>query len=96
MRVVFKLGLGIAPLLLTGLFGWLVAESYLNLGGGEKEIVLVIPLGVWSLAFLCCYLVLWWRGSATARSVAAASGVATALLLAAGVALFGVSGLRLR
>ena len=94
MHVLVKLFLGVAPLLFTVLFAWLVMDGHLNLSSGEKDIFLAVPLLIWSLVYLCCYLVLWWRGSAVGRSVRVSSGVATGLVVVAGLLLFGASWLR--
>lgn len=73
--------LALAPLLLALLFGWLTVEGRLNLGAGEKDIVLVLPVLAWALLFACACAVNWWRGAATTRGATWAAIVATALLL---------------
>jgi hypothetical protein len=88
--------LAAAPLLLTLLFGWLVMEGNLNLGGGEKDVFLLFPLLLWSLVYLCCFLLLWWRRSALGRTVALSAAIATGLVIAAALILFGASWLRFR
>jgi hypothetical protein len=85
-----KLLLAFVPLLLTVIFAWLVMDGYLNFGGGEKEIILAVPLLIWSLVYLCCYLVLWWRRISLGRSMAVSSGLATGFVVIAWVVLFGV------
>jgi len=90
MRIVGRLLVAVSPLLLTFLFTWLVMEGYLNFGGGEKEIFLAVPPLIWSLLFLLCYLVLWWRGLALGRSVVVSSAIATGLVALAWVVLYGV------
>jgi hypothetical protein len=85
-----KLLLAFVPLLLTVLFAWFVMDGYLNFGGGEKEIILAVPLLIWSLVYLCCYLFLWWRRITLGRSVAVSSALATGLVVIAWVVLFGV------
>jgi hypothetical protein len=85
-----KLLLAFVPLLLTVIFAWLVMDGYLNFGGGEKEIILAVPLLIWSLVYLCCYLVLWWRRITLGRSIAVSSGLATGFVVIAWVVLFGV------
>ncbi|MBI4964695.1 MAG: hypothetical protein HY913_15555 [Desulfomonile tiedjei] len=90
MRFIQRFLVAVSPLLFTLLFAWLVMEGHLNLGGGCKDIFVAIPLLVWSLAFLICYVVLWWRGRALGRSVAIASVVATGLVLVAWVGILGI------
>jgi hypothetical protein len=86
MHIAARLLVAVVPFLLTLLFAWLVS-GHLSLGGGEKDIFLVIPLLLWSVLFLCCYLVLWWRRFALGRSVAVSAGFATALVVIAWVVL---------
>ena len=96
MHALLKLFLAVVPLLLTVLLAWLLMEGHLSFGGGEKDIFLAVPLLLWSLVYLCCYLVLWWRRSAIARSVVVSSGLATAVVAVAWLVLFGVSWFRFR
>jgi hypothetical protein len=90
MNVLSRLFLAFAPLLLSVLFAWLVMESYLNLGGGEKDVFLAIPLLFWSLVYLCCFLVLWWRRSAAGRSIVWSAALATGVVAITWIVLFGV------
>jgi hypothetical protein len=69
MRIMGRFLVAITPLLLTLLFAWLAMEGYLNLGAGCKDIILAVPLLIWSLAFLVCYIILWLRGFTLGRSV---------------------------
>jgi hypothetical protein len=94
MRALLKLFLALAPLLMTVLFAWLMMESYLNFGGGEKDNFLAVPLLLWSLVYLCCYLVLWWRGASAGRAVAVSSVWATGAVVVAWIVLVGVLWLR--
>lgn len=96
MYVLLKLFLAIVPLLITVLFAWLTMEGHLNFGGGEKDIFLAIPLLLWSLVYLGCFLALWWRRAPTGRSVAVSSGLATGFVVIAWAVLFGVSLLTFR
>ena len=89
-HVLLRLFLAIVPLLITVLLTWLTMEAYLNFGSGEKDIFLAVPLLLWSLVYLCCYLVLWWRRFSIARSVAASSVLATGVVAVAWVVLFGL------
>jgi len=81
----------VMPLLLTLLFAWLTMEGHLNLGAGCKDIVLVVPIMIWSLVFLVCYIAFWWRGFTLGRSVITSSALATGLVVSAWVVLFGIS-----
>jgi len=82
MAVAVRLLVAVAPILLTLLFAYLAAGP-LSLGGGEKDILLAIPLLLWSLLFCGAQLVLWWRRVALGRSIAIAAGVATVLVIVA-------------
>lgn len=96
MRTPLRLLVAAAPLLLTVLFGGLVMEGGLNFGGGEKDVFLVVPMLLWSLVFLCCFLLLWWRQSTLGRAVALSAIIATGFVVAAALILFGGSWLRFR
>ena len=82
MHIAARLLVAVVPFLVTFLFAWLVSGQ-LSLGGGEKDLFLVIPLLLWSALFLCCYLLLWWRRFAFGRSVVVSAGFATALVVIA-------------
>jgi len=95
-HVVLRLFAAVAPLLLTVVLAWLVMEDYLCFGGGEKEIFLAVPLLMWSLVYLLCYLALWWRRFVIGRAVAVSSAIASGVVAVAWLALFAVSWLRYR
>ena len=86
MIISLRLLVAVVPLLLTFLFAALVLGP-LSLSAGEKDIFLAFPLLLWSVLFLCCYLVLWWRRLALGRSIALSAGFATALCVIALAAL---------
>ena len=74
-----KIAVCLLPLALTPLLGFLISEGYLNLGGGCKDIILLIPWLLWSLVYSLFFIVLWIRGRSFGRliaySIAGASGV---------------------
>jgi hypothetical protein len=74
-----KLAICILPLALTPLWGFLISEGYLNLGGGCKDIILLVPWLLWSLIYSLIFVVLWIKGRSLGRliaySIAGASGV---------------------
>jgi hypothetical protein len=90
MTMPLKLLLAFAPLLLSLLFGWLVMDGYLNFGGGDKEILLAVPLLLWAFAYLGCYVTLWWRRYTLGRMLALSASFATVFLVVAWLVLFGV------
>ena len=91
MQVLLRLFLAIVPLLITVLLAWIVMAGYLSLGGGEKDIFLVVPLLIWSMVYLCSFLTLWWRRASIGRSVSVSAGFATGLVVMAFLVLFCVS-----
>lgn len=96
MHFLSKVFLALVPLLITVLLASLTMEGYLNFGGGEKDIFLAVPLLLWSLVYLCCFLALWWRRSSTGRTVAVSVGIATGVVVIAWAVLFGISWLKFR
>ena len=89
MRILVNLFAAVAPLLITLLLAWLVMEDHLSLGGGEKDLILAVPLLFWSLIYLFCYAVLWLRRSAIRRAIAVSAGLATGVLAIASIVLLG-------
>ena len=89
MPALLKSLLAVLPLLLTLLVAWLVMDGYLNFGGGEKDMFIAVPLLLWSLIYLFCCLILWWRRASMARMLALSSGVATGLVATAWLVLAG-------
>ncbi len=90
--VVAFLPLAILPLLVH-----LIANGSIDLGGGEKDLVFVLPWLLWSLLFAAVSLFLWWRGWSLPRSVLRSSliglaGLALAGALLAAIGQLGVAG----
>ena len=52
------LTLAAIPLCLTPFLFFAIAEGWLNFGGGEKDLLLLIPYLIWSLSFFIIALVL--------------------------------------
>lgn len=91
LRVITALlPLGLVPVMVQ-----LIGNGMINLGGGEKDLVWVIPWFVWSLIFGVASLFLWHRGwslrHASVRS--AIVGLAGVLLAALFLAAFGQLGI---
>ena len=78
-----KLGLCVGPLALSPLLLILIADGYLNFGGGENDILLMLPWVLWSLVYAIVYAVCWARKLPPRRTLWFAAGGATALLVAA-------------
>jgi hypothetical protein len=70
-----------APLIVTPALGWATNEGYLNFGGGEKDIILLIPWVLWSMIFAAGSLVCWRRRISLGRSLLWATAWATATLV---------------
>jgi len=92
VQVIGKLGVAIAPLVLALLLAWLLMEGPFSFGGGEKDVILAVPLLIWAIIFLCAYTALSRKRPLTAlRPIGLAAGVATVIVAIAWVLLFGVS-----
>lgn len=83
-----KLTLCFTPILLTPLWGYLIADGYLNFGGGEKDLFLLIPWVVWAFIYLLIFIVAWVKRKETKRIVLYAVCGATGILGLAWIALF--------
>jgi len=77
---IFRLILSIVPLALTPLLGFLIAEGYLNFGGGEKDLLLLIPWMVWSVVYFVLFLIFWKRKFSIQKGCGYAAGGATGVL----------------
>lgn len=79
-KALARLGVSVLPLLLTPLWGYLIADGYLNFGGGEKDVLLLIPWLVWSTFYLVISVVCWVKRVSISRGLAYATVGAFALL----------------
>ncbi len=79
--LILRLILCILPLALTPLLGFLIADSYLNFGGGEKDLLLLIPWMIWSLVYFVLFLVFWRRKLSIKRGCGYAAAGATWVLV---------------
>lgn len=84
---VLRVVIALLPLVSVPLLVLLIADGYLDFGGGEKDILLVLPWALWSLLFAASSLWLWARGWPLSRSVARSAIVGLAGVVLAGVAL---------
>ncbi len=80
MRVLGRLLAAVLPLLFVCVAVWLLMEGHVSLGAGDKDILLVLPLLGWSLAFLLAYALCWILGIGPVRSALHAAIVSTILL----------------
>jgi hypothetical protein len=72
--------LATVPLLLTPALVYALAEGWLNLGGGEKDILLAFPWLIWSVVFALCSYVLIYRRWTVGRWLRRSALFATGLL----------------
>ena len=72
-----KLALCLLPMALVPLTFFALAEGYVNLGGGEKDIILILPLGIWSILYAIAFAVTWARRRSTRESLKRGVLVAT-------------------
>ena len=77
----------LVPLALTPALGSAINAGTLNFGGGEKDIILLIPWVLWSLAYAVAALVYWRRRVRLGSSLLLAFSWATGLTLALGLML---------
>lgn len=83
----WRLVAALSPLALCLVLAWLVTAGPLGLGGGEKDVLLVVPVALWSVVFAVASLVMWARGASLARASQVASLVAFAMVVIAFVLL---------
>ena len=73
------------PVLITPLLFYMLAEGWLNAGGGEKDILLAFPYFLWALTFFIVALVLIIKRWPLKRWLLRAGFVSILLMLALGV-----------
>lgn len=87
MRSLPRVIIALLPLALVPVLVHLIASGRLDLGGGEKDLVWVLPWLLWSLLFAASSLVLWRRGWSLSSSLLGSSLVGLAGVLVAGILL---------
>ena len=80
-KILLKMCLCLLPLALTPLWAFLISDSYLNFGAGEKDLFLLVPWMVWSLLYLIFFILFWIKRFALIRLLAFAAGFATTAFL---------------
>lgn len=83
-----KLLICLLPAALTPLWGYLIAEGYLNFGGGEKDLFLLIPWILWSVIYSLIFIVAWIRRNNIKAILLYSVGGATGILAVAWSVLF--------
>ena len=98
MNRLFRIATAILPLALAPLLLWLIAGGHVDLGGGEKDLIWILPWVLWSLVFAMSCLFLWHRGWPHSRSLLRSAIIGFGSVLLAGIVLaafgqLGVAGL---
>ncbi|MGH9175129.1 MAG: hypothetical protein ACRD1H_12270 [Vicinamibacterales bacterium] len=83
----------ILPLGLTPLLLYAIAEGHLSFGGGEKDLVLLLPWTLWSLVFAISAIVLWWRQWPHRRALQRSALIGLGVLVLVAVCLAAVGSL---
>jgi len=78
-EIAVRVLLSILPLGLTPLLGWLISCGYLNFGGGCKDIVMIFPWLVWSLAYFVFFVSLTIKKAGLKKTVIWSVAGATAV-----------------
>ena len=77
----------LVPLALTPLLLFAIADGYLNFGGGEKDLFMLLPWMLWSFAFALSAFFFWWRRWPLRRALVYSALVGLAAVFLAGSAL---------
>lgn len=91
LKFVAKIIFLILPLPLIYLFAHLTAEGVFNFGGGEKDIILVLPLLFWYLVYVVVYAIFWIKKKSLIQIIVRSILWATGILIVAFVVLYFVS-----
>ena len=83
--------IAITPVLLSPLWVLILAEGWVDVGGGEKDILLAIPYFILTLTFFVCAIVLIIKRWPLLRWIKRASAVALTILLCLGLVAFATS-----
>ncbi len=83
-----KLTLCLAPMMLTPIWGYLISDGYLNFGGGEKDLFLLLPWILWSLIYSLIFIVAWAKRKKIKVVFLSAVAGATGLLAVTWMVLF--------
>lgn len=75
-------------MLLTPVWGYLIADGYLNFGGGEKDLFLLIPWITWAFIYFLIFVIAWIKRKTIKVIVLYSVGGASAILIFAWVVLF--------
>ena len=85
---------GLWPVLSVIFFVWMNSEGILNLGGGEKDILFAVPLFIFSILYLCVYLICLRMKFVVIKAIIISSVCAFVVLMIISVIFAGVMGLK--
>ena len=83
-----KLILWLLPISLTPLWGYLIADGYLDFGAGEKDLFLLVPWMFWSLMYMSIFITGWIRRTKIKFILLYSFCGATGILVIIGLLLF--------
>jgi hypothetical protein len=87
-NALIRIIIGIFPLALTPLLAFLISDGYLNFGGGEKDIILLIPWVIWSFLFLILFIITWIKKFSMKKSLIYSAAVSLLLIIAIWIVTF--------
>jgi hypothetical protein len=85
---ILRIAICIFPLALTPLLAHLISDGYLNFGGGEKDLLLLIPWLIWSVIFLAVFIVTWIKKVSIITGILYSGAISTFALLLIWLILF--------
>jgi polyferredoxin len=89
MDFLSRISAAFAPMVVTVIIAWSVMSGLISFGGGEKDIILILPVAIWSILFAVASLIMWAR-DATLASASRIAGIAAIIVLFVLIAVFTV------
>jgi len=80
-NIALRITLCILPLALTPLWAFLISDGYLNFGGGEKDLLLLIPWLIWSVIYMIIFVVSWIKKLSIKKGLTHSAGSSTVILV---------------
>jgi len=75
-NILLRIVICILPTSLTPLWAYLIAEGFFNFGGGEKDLLLIIPWMAWSFIYMTIFIVTWTKKIAIKKGILYSIGIA--------------------
>jgi hypothetical protein len=97
MGSILRIAIALLPFTFTPVILYLIASGHLDLGGGEMDLLVVLPCLLWSFLFAVTSLILWRRSWPVVRStvwsaIAAFAGLLVTAVFLAFLGQLGVGG----